>query len=154
LIPHGTRRNGLAIDDEGVLVLPNGELRGVLELDSLNLASHSLDEQDTLADLFGGVAAALMPGQTLQIVVESRPVESSQVLAEIFTQVRPRVAALQDFSRAWRPWLEEQCDQSHVPDLHFYAIFSPSSERPIGWAALKAALTGSRPDPAMVRRQA
>lgn len=152
LTPRAGRRGALAIDDEGVLMLPDGQLRGVLELDSLNLASYSPDEQDTLADLFAGVAAALLPGQTLQIVVESQPVQAAQVLAEVFAHVQPRAPALAAFTTAWRPWLEERCGQTHVPDLHFYAVFSPATERPMGTTALKAALLGKRPDQGEARR--
>ena len=149
---HTWRQNLLWVDDEGVMTLPTGELRAVLELESLNLASFSPDEQETLADLFAGIAAALMPRQTLQIVVESRPVEGTQVINEVFAQMQPAAPALADFATAWRPWLAERFGAAHVPDLHFYAVFSPATERAVGVAALRAALTGTAPDRATLCR--
>ena len=97
-----------AVDDEGVLTLPNGELRGVLELESVNLASMTPGEQDALAASFAATCASLVPGQHLQILVESHPANASDVLPALFAQVTPPTRALAEFSVLWRSWLEEQ----------------------------------------------
>ncbi len=94
-----------AVDDEGVLTLPNGELRGVLELESVNLASMTPGEQDALAASFAATCASLVPGQHLQILVESHPANAADVLPALFAQVTPPTHALAEFSALWRSWL-------------------------------------------------
>lgn len=141
-----------AVDDEGVLTLPNGELRGVLELESVNLASMTPGEQDALAASFAATCASLVPGQHLQILVESHPANASDVLPALFAQVTPPTRALAEFSALWRSWLEEQFSRAHVPDLRFYALFSPARERLVGVAALRAALGGTTREPGEERR--
>lgn len=120
---------GLTINDDGIITLPDGSLRAILRVDGIALECRSPSEQDSLAALFGRLANSLAPGQTLQVLVESQPINAEAAVRDVFRDLRPEVPELREFMALWRPWLERQLRRGHVPNLKFYLVVSPPPAR-------------------------
>jgi len=115
----------LTLRDDGVILLPDGAPRAILQVDGVTFECRSPAEQDTLSAHFGHLATSLAPGQSVQILIESQPLRAAQVLPAFFGALRPPPGPLREFTRAWEPWLADQMQRSHVPDLRFFVIVSP-----------------------------
>jgi hypothetical protein len=101
LLPAEVRRGAVGtaaavpgVDEQGVLTLPGGALRRALRVESTTLESRTAEEQDQLAAALAALVNALTPGQLLQILVISRPVEAAR-------SCRP---SLPRCGRRHRPW--------------------------------------------------
>ncbi len=135
--------SGLQVRDDGVLLLPDGSPRAILEVEGVTFECRSAGEQDVLSAQFGHLATGLAPGQTLQVLVESRPLPAARILPALFRDLRPAPGALREFVAAWEPWLASQMERSHVPDLRFFVIISPAPARPgMGLPALRRRQAG------------
>ena len=119
----------LALRDDGVILLPDGAPRAILQVDGVTFECRSPAEQDTLSAHFGHLATSLAPGQSVQILIESQPLRAAQVLPAFFGALRPPPGPLREFTRAWEPWLAGQMQRAHVPDLRFFVIVSPVPPR-------------------------
>jgi hypothetical protein len=119
----------VAIAADGCITLPDGQLRAVLAVTPVNFDCRSHPEQDALAAHFAALACALAPGQTVQVVVESRPSDAAAILPQLLAHLTPRTAALAEFVDAYRPWVTRQIARAHVPDLRYYLVISPVPTR-------------------------
>ena len=120
---------GLRIDDDGVVMLPHGELRLYLSIEPLNFACVAPEEQDLLAEMFGALGSLLQPGQRLQVLIESRPLSPDRILAHLRRDLRPDSPVLAEFVDALLPWWERQLVRGHVPDHRFVIVLAPGPSR-------------------------
>ena len=119
-----TNLSGVSITADGVITLPDGQVRAILAVEPVNFECRGQSEQDALAAQFVSLAGSLAPGQTLQVLVESRPSDAEAILPRVFARLTPRTEALREFARVYQPWLSRQLGSAHVPDLRFYLIVS------------------------------
>ena len=70
---------------DGVLILPRGEYRAVLEVTPVNLELRSEDEQDAIIDIYEGFLNSV--GTRLQILVRTREIDMDKYLDDLRTQL-------------------------------------------------------------------
>lgn len=117
---------GVHVAADGVVTLPDGGLRAVLAVEPINFACRGPAEQEILSAQFAALVGSLAPGQTLQVLVESRPIDAATLLPRLFARLRPAGRAMTEFLADYRPWLAGQFARTHVPDLRFSLVVAPA----------------------------
>jgi len=92
-------------------------LRAILAVGGLNLSSLDPEAQERVAGFWGALVPALHPGQELQVLIESNPLDGHAVVRDLRAQLRPPTPALDAFGHAWLDWWGAALADHHSPDL-------------------------------------
>ena len=111
--------------EDGVVTLPDGQLRSIIEVDPIDLGTLTPLSKNLVANRLGALAGSLAAGQTVQILVESRPLSVKEVLPDILRHMRADTRQEQRFVASYGAWLRNTIQRLHLPDLRFYLVVAP-----------------------------
>jgi len=132
LLPQPRRRvkntpGGVAIEEDGCYRVKGGPLHCALAVTPLTLECYAASGQDNIAAELGRMARDLDPGYTVQILVESRPLDGRAVLDDYVRRLRPQHNRLRELGALQRQWLAAKLRDGHVSDLAHYVIVDAPS---------------------------
>jgi len=110
------------------IMLPDTTARGILAVGGLNLSSLDPDAQERVAGFWGALVPALHPGQELQVLIESNPLDGHAVVRDLRAQLRPPTPALDAFGQAWLAWWGAALADHHSPDLRVSLAIGPEPQ--------------------------
>lgn len=113
----------LAIEEirDGVLVLKDGSIRGVLLCSSLNFALRSDEEQQAIIYQFQGMLNAL--DFSLQIVIQSRKINITGYLDWLKDlESKQTESLLQQQTQSYREFIEKMTEQGSIMTKSFYVV--------------------------------
>ncbi|HVA90864.1 MAG TPA: hypothetical protein VNL71_13595 [Chloroflexota bacterium] len=122
---------GIHVGGNGIITLPDGQLRAVIRAQGINLDSLTDSSKNKLAFDFSMLVSALQPEQQIQILIESRPSSVKEVLPDLLAPLKARNREERRFIRHYGAWLRDTIRRSHLPDLRFYLILAPPPARSI-----------------------
>jgi hypothetical protein len=120
---------GIRIEPDGLVTLPDGDLRLYLAVEAVNFDCCAPEERDLFADCWSRVVGLLPPGQRLQVLIENRPLQPAVILDKIQRDLRPDSPVLKEFVSASSAWWEQQLVRAHVPDHRFTIVLAPGPNR-------------------------
>ncbi len=129
LLPEPRRRvgnapGGVAIDEDGCYRVKGGPLTCALAVTPLTLECYAASGQDNIAAELSRTARDLDPAYTVQILVESRPLDGRAVLDDYARRRRPDGDILRELGALQHHWLGDKLRDGHVSDLAHYVIVS------------------------------
>lgn len=110
------------------ITLPDTTARAILTVGGLNLSSLDPDAQERVAGFWGALVPALHPGQELQVLIESNPLDGHAVVRNLRGQLRPPTPALDAFGQAWLAWWGAALADHHSPDLRVSLAIGPEPQ--------------------------
>jgi len=102
--------------------------RAILAVGGLNLSSLDPDAQERVAGFWGALVPALHPGQELQVLIESNPLDGHAVVRDLRAQLRPPTPALEAFGHTWLDWWGAALADHHSPDLRVSLAIGPEPQ--------------------------
>ncbi len=103
-------------------------IRAILAVGGLNLSSLDADAQERVAGFWGALVPVLHPGQELQVLIESNPLDGHAVVRDLRAQLRPPTPALDAFGQAWLDWWGAALADHHSPDLRVSLAIGPEPQ--------------------------
>jgi len=110
------------------IIIPDTTARAILAVGGLNLSSLDPDAQERVAGFWGALVPALHPGQELQVLIESNPLDGHAVVRDLRAQLRPPTPALDAFGQAWLDWWGAALAEHHSPDLRVSLANGPEPQ--------------------------
>lgn len=124
---------------DGVLLLPNGQYRMVLEVSSLNFELKSEDEQDALIDTYESFLNSLPC--PLQIVVRIRELDMTKYLADLKTRhAEEKEKVYRDQLTNYSNFVHGLVEDNRILSRRFYVVL-PYGAKDDDFAAAKERLT-------------
>ena len=124
---------------DGVVVLPDGTLRGVFMVSSINFSLKSEDEQNAIIGSYVGFLNSI--DHPLQIVVQSRKLQIQPYLDGLVTLEREQPNELLRLQIAdYRSFVQELVDIGDIMTKRFYVVvpYDPLTNKKKGfWARVK-----------------
>lgn len=132
-LPRGEGR--FTVEEDGTLIYPDGSCYAVVGVSLINLFSMGQAEQNRLAYLWSQLVNNLVPGQVLQVIVESNPLPATEVLGAASGLITTRNAALGTIGGWSLDRLRTELTHRHVPALSGALLVGPAPQVKIGLAA-------------------
>jgi len=132
-LPGGEGR--FTVEEDGTLIYPDGSCYAVVGVSLINLFSMGQTEQNRLAYLWSQLANNLVPGQVLQVIVESNPLPAREVLDAAAGLVATENGALRTMAGWSLDRLRTELAHRHVPALSGSLLVGPAPQVKIGLAA-------------------
>jgi len=143
-----TRRRCIVVRPDGIQVGIDGRQRAVLAVGGVYHDTQSDDERDGTAAAGAALVAGLAPGQEVQLLVCSNPLDRDGLLAQVAAETAACPPALHPYRAGNRAWWAAEWRDRHQARRDFYAVISPLPGRqapgsPGERAALDAAVRGA-----------
>jgi hypothetical protein len=119
----GSGRQQIAIKGvrDGILILPHGQYRGVLEVSPLNFELKSEDEQDAIIETYESFLNSV--GSSLQILVRTREIDMDKYLEELRERLNDETEPIyQDQLKHYDEFIRSLIQSNKILTRHFYVI--------------------------------
>ncbi len=141
------RRRIIEVRADGIQVGIDGRQRALLRVSGVYHDTQSDDERDQTAAAGAALVAGLLPGQEVQLLVQSAPLDRAQLLAQLAAETEACPPALRPYRARGHTWWDTEMQGRHQAQYGFYAVVSPlpgghATGSPGERAALDAAVRG------------
>ncbi|CAN5395177.1 hypothetical protein BH09PAT4_BH09PAT4_00060 [soil metagenome] len=106
---------------DGVLLLPGGEYRAVLQVSSLNFELKSEEEQDAIIDTYESFLNSV--GSSLQILIRTREIDMDKYLEDLALRLDDEAEAIyREQLRTYDEFIRSLITNNKILTRHFYII--------------------------------
>lgn len=116
-------RNQIAIKgvEDGIVLLPNGEYRAVLQVSSLNFELRSEEEQDAIIDTYESFLNSV--GSSLQILVRTREIDMDKYLEDLSDRLNGETEQIyRDQLHNYDEFIRSLITTNKILTRHFYIV--------------------------------
>lgn len=116
-------RNQIAIKGvrDGILMLPHGQYRAVLQVSPLNFELKSEDEQDAIIDTYEGFLNSV--GTSLQILVRTREIDMDKYLEDLRERLDGEIEPIyRDQLENYDEFIRSLIQSNKILTRHFYIV--------------------------------
>lgn len=116
-------RNQIAIKGvrDGILMLPHGQYRAVLQVSPLNFELKSEDEQDAIIDTYEGFLNSV--GTSLQILVRTREIDMDKYLEDLRERLDGEIEPIyRDQLESYDEFIRSLIQSNKILTRHFYIV--------------------------------